>query len=266
LYCPGMRFLFRRARGIAANSHFTQKLLEGIGCDPRRLRVIHPGVSASEYPEHSTTWRKSVLVKHNLTEKKVLLTVGRLIRRKGVLDFVDNVLPELIRSMPDLVYLVVGDDARQSLVHKEPMSHQIRTCVEHRGLKRHVRLLGAVDDETLRELHYAADLHVLPAVELPGDAEGFGIVLLEAALARTPVVASSTGGIPEAVGSEGGVLVQPGDWQEFSRVIHTLLLDDERRERMGSAGRERVLREFDWPVIVNQYRAFFKTVSAHQAK
>jgi phosphatidyl-myo-inositol dimannoside synthase len=261
-----MRFLFRRARGIAANSHFTQKLLEGIGCDPRRLRVIHPGVSASEYPEHSTTRRKSVLVKHNLTEKKVLLTVGRLIRRKGVLDFVDNVLPELVRSMPDLVYLVVGDDARQSLVHKEPMSHQIRTCVEHRGLKRHVRLLGAVDDETLRELHYAADLHVLPAVELPGDAEGFGIVLLEAALARTPVVASSTGGIPEAVGSEGGVLVQPGDWQEFSRVIHTLLLDDERRERMGSAGRERVLREFDWPVIVNQYRAFFKTVSAHQAK
>lgn len=263
VYRTGMSFLFRRAQGVAANSGSTRDLLAGIGCDVNRLRIIHPGVNVDAYPLRTQSQRTALRVTHGVDDRLVLLTVGRLIRRKGVLDFVDNVLPALVRTLPEVLYLVVGDDARESLVHKEPMSGRIRSLVARRGLEQNVRLMGAVDDVTLRELHAAADVHVLPAVDLPGDVEGFGIVLLEAALSRTPIVATATGGIPEAVGDEGaGLLVQPGDWDGMTRGILDLLHDPVRRERMSQAGRERVLSRFDWPEIVAEYRSFFEEVSA----
>lgn len=265
LYRLGMRFLFRQAGGVAANSLFTRELLERIGCDPKRLMIIHPGVNASKYPQHTEGWRASVRDKHCLKDKMVLLSVGRLIRRKGVLDFVDKVLPKLVLDVPELVYVVVGGDAHQSLVHKEPMSDRIRALVKQRGLDRHVCLLGAVDDEMLHELHYAADVHVLPVIELPGDAEGFGIVLLEAALAETPVVATATGGIPEAVGNKGnGILIEPGDWEGMAKTISSLLREPERLKQLGLQGRKRVLAQFDWPIIVDQYRSFFRAVLARE--
>ena len=166
-------------------------------------------------------------------------------------------MPELVRRRPSLLLLIVGEDAHQSLVHsREGMRARIEAATRRYGLERHVELLGAVSDEALVALYRRADLFVLPALDLPNDVEGFGIVFLEAALASVPAVSTRVGGIPDAVEDDRtGVLVEAGDWAAMSRCIATLLDDRTRRAELGRAAEERARRQFAWPVIVERYES-----------
>lgn len=261
IYRLAMRHLFRAAAGVASNSRSTMELMAAAGCRPALLRVIHPGVNTVDYPLMAPERREAIRAAHGLAGRKVLLSVGRLIRRKGILDFVEQVMPGLVAAVPEVVLVVVGGDAADSLVHREGMLAQIQRQVARRGLDKHVRLLGSVDDATVQELHHAADIHLLPALQMKNDVEGFGIVLLEAALAQVPVVATRVGGIPEAMSEGGtGLLAEPGDWAGLARQIQALLGDDALRQRLGRQGRERALANFGWATIVDQYRAFFRDV------
>lgn len=264
-YRAAMRFFFRAAAGVAANSRSTKELMAAAGCRLAMLRVIHPGVNTADYPPMDPARREAIRAAHGLAGRKVLFSVGRLIRRKGGLDFVEQVMPGLVKAVPEVVLVVVGGDATDSLVHHEGMLAQIQRQVAQRGLEKHVRLLGSVEDATVQELHYAADIHLLPALQMKNDVEGFGIVLLEAALAEVPVVATRVGGIPEAMADgETGLLAEPGDWAGLAHQIQTLLNDDALRQRMGRRGRECALAHFGWPTIVGQYRDFFRAVMANR--
>jgi phosphatidylinositol alpha-1,6-mannosyltransferase len=262
-YRFAMRFFFRAARGVASNSRSTAALMKTAGCSPAFVQVIHPGVQTEGFPPMDAARRDAIREAHGLSQRHVLFALGRLIRRKGILEFVEHVMPALSQAIPDILLVVVGGDATDSLVHKEGMMGRIRQQIAQRGLDRHVRLLGPADDATVHELHYAADIHVLPALQMKDDVEGFGIVLIEAALAQVPVVASRTGGIPEAVvDGETGLLVDAEDWDAMSRAIQRLLLDGDLRLRLGRQGRQRALSTFDWPLIVGEYRTFFSEVIA----
>jgi len=258
-----MGFLFRQAAGVPANSHPTRYLLEGIGCRPERIRVIHPGVDVERFQELGDAELQAWRLRHQVRGRRVLLTTGRLIRRKGILEFIEQVLPALVRRYPDLIYVVAGGDATASLVHAERLLETIGRRVGQLGLQDSVRLLGHVPDDTLREWYYLADLFVLPAIPVPGDVEGFGIVFLEAALARTPAVATRLGGIPDAVEpGQSGVLVNPGDPEALTRAIVELLDDPGRLVALGGSARQRVLDRFAWPAIVRSYADFIGEVVA----
>lgn len=266
LYQRGMRFLFRHAAGVPANSRHTRQSLVAAGCAPERIAVIHPGVDAALFPEIDegavATWR----ARHQLQGRRVLLSAGRLIRRKGIAEFIENVIPALHRRFPDLVYVVAGGDATASLAHAERLLDRLQERVGALGLGECVRLLGTVSDADLRELYHVADLFVLPAIPVPGDSEGFGIVFLEAALAKTPAVATRLGGIPDAVEpGQSGVLLDPGDWEGLTRAVSALLEDEGGRKKLGASARQRVLDSFTWPVIVRQYADFIETVASHAA-
>lgn len=262
-YRAAMRFLFRAARGVASNSRSTAALMKAAGCTPRFLQVIHPGVQTTAFPPMDAARREALRKVHGLSERRVLFSLGRLIRRKGILEFVEHVMPALSQAIPDILLVVVGGDATDSLVHNEGMLAQLRQQIAQRGLEHYVRLLGPADDATVHELHYAADIHILPALRMKDDVEGFGIVLIEAALAQVPVVASRTGGIPEAViDGETGLLVDAEDWDAMLRAIRRLLHDSDLRLRLGRQGRQRALSRFDWPRIVGEYRTFFSEVVA----
>jgi phosphatidylinositol alpha-1,6-mannosyltransferase len=126
--------------------------------------------------------------------------------------------------------------------------------VEALGLHDHVRLLGMLPEDDLVGLYRLAELFVLPVLEVPGDVEGFGIVLLEAALAETAIVATRAGGIPEAV-EDGttGLLVEAGNHDEVSGAILRLLSDDDLRERLAKNGAARARAEFSWEVIAARH-------------
>ena len=252
-----MKFLFRKADGVPANSANTMRLLEAIGCEKGRIRIVHPGVEDSGFPERTPERSSMARKRAGLEGKKVLLSAGRLIRRKGIPEFVAKVAPELCKRHPELVFVVAGGDATASLSHPERLLDKLKEQVSDLGLSESVKVLGSVSDEVLEDLYYAADLFVLPAIPVDGDVEGFGIVFLEAALAGAPAVASRLGGIPEAVeDGVSGYVIDAGDWAGYIKVIGDLLADAEKIQSLARTARQRVLERFTWRSISSEYADF----------
>lgn len=252
LYQVVIRWSLRRAARLCANSAMTKKLLVEAGFDESIIKVIHPGVSTENFEKCPDSGVEEIL--KELEGRRVLLTVGRLIQRKGVLEFVENVMPQLCQKYPDLAYLVVGDDAKDSLVHHERLRDQIVAKANELELTKNVLLPGSLPNEDLVRLFFRSDIFVLPCIDVPGDVEGFGIVFSEAALANTPSVATWIGGIPEAVeDGQTGLLVDVGDYAGLTDAITKLLDDESLRMQLAQAGADRARRLLSWDVIVGQY-------------
>jgi phosphatidyl-myo-inositol dimannoside synthase len=253
LYQIAMRFLLPRCRHIIANSRMTKQLAIEHGLAPDRVTVINPGIDVSEFDRLRDP--HDIRQRYDIGNRRFILSAGRLVKRKGVLEFISRALPDIIQHDPDAVLVVVGENPSQSLAHRDDLMTQIRNEIVRQGLQKNVRLVGWTNREDLIAFYQSSDIFVLPAIHVPGDIEGFGIVLLEANAARKPVVATSVGGIPDAV-AEGvsGILIEPEKWATIAQSVTTLLHDDELRQKLGRQGRDRVENEFDWKIIGRQYR------------
>ncbi len=143
--------------------------------------------------------------------KFILLSLGRLVKRKGTAWFVENVMPNL---SDDFLYLIAGDGSE---------AETISLKIEELHLHSKVKLLGRVPDETREMLFSVCDLFIMPNIKVAGDIEGFGIVLIEAAVRGLPAVASSIEGIQDAiVDGKNGFLVESGRAEEFISKINEL--------------------------------------------
>lgn len=264
LYQRVVGFPLRRADRLVACSRHTMRIAEAAGYDPAKIDVVYPGVTLGDFAADPEIDGSRYF--GPTAGRRVLLSVGRLVRRKGILEFVEKVMPRLVEADSTVLYVIVGGDATASLAHRERMSDSIRARVRELGLEDHVRLAGELPDDVLRSLYFQAEIFVLPVLDLPGDVEGFGIVFLEAALAGTPSVATRSGGIPEAVADgTGGLLVEPADYGGLTRAILRLLEDRELRRRYARQARDRARREFGWETITDQHARVLESVARARA-
>jgi len=184
-------------------------------------------------------------------DKKILLSVGRLIERKGFHWFVGKVFPEILRRRKDFLYLIVGEGQLRSRIQKD---------IEKNALVEKVFLLGEVKDQTLKMLYNASDLFIMPNIPVARDIEGFGLVVLEASSTGLPVVASRLEGIKDALKGMGDeFLVETYDTEGFVRVIMRLLEDNKKGE-IGVRVRESILENYNWEKIVKLYLKEFREV------
>jgi glycosyltransferase involved in cell wall biosynthesis len=205
------------------------------GIPSERCIVIAPGVAPFEPHDADHGMELERLLSKPIGDRKMLLTVGRLVERKGVCWFLDAVLPELGASY---VYVVAGDGPERSRAQR---------IVEERGLGERVQLLGQVSDRDLENLYLSSDVFVMPNVVVAGTMEGFGLVALEAASAGVPVVASDTEGIRDAVvDGETGLLVEPGNVSAFVDAIKRA--EAMPRERVAAA-----TSSFSWENVARRY-------------
>lgn len=209
---------------VLANSRHTAELAKDAGVDPVRMEVLHPGVSLADVPDsgiHKFRWR------YQLGSRPLLLSVGRLTERKGILEFIRYCLPQVVQDIPDALYLVVGDEARNAGKASTVTAAGVLDAVMQSGLRNHVLLLGAVDDETLSRAYTASRVLVFPVIERRGDVEGFGMVAVEAAAHGTPTVAFRVGGISDAVyDGVSGRLIAPGDYTQMASALIGMLKTD----------------------------------------
>lgn len=184
-------------------------------------------------------------------DEPILLTVGRLVARKGVRWFVDEVFPALARSFPDLHYAIAGTG---------PEEKSIRDAIRAHGLEGRVHLLGAISDADKRALLHRASLVAMPNVPVRGDAEGFGVAALEAALAGRPLVAADIEGLRDSViACRTGIRVaaeDPGAWID---TIARLLARPRLAEAIGRRAQRAVATHFDWQWIARRYCEVFKS-------
>ncbi|HXG50602.1 MAG TPA: glycosyltransferase family 4 protein [candidate division Zixibacteria bacterium] len=249
----------RRCDRLIANSSYTADLAKRKGVRPDRISVIPPGVDVERFGAEMD--REDIVKKElGLSGRRVLLFVGRLARRKGIAEFIRYALPRIVCDAPETCLVVVGGNPGESLTHRDDVWSDINRSVKATGLENHVRLLGTVEDEEVDRLFRACDLVILPAISMNGDAEGFGIVLLEAAAAGKPAIATRVGGIPDAVADgETGLLVDPGRYEALSAAVLDLLRDPSRRSVMGERARNRARAMFSWERVICEYQKALET-------
>ncbi len=179
-----------------------------------KVVVVNPGIEGGTivYDEAKIEALKR---RYNLSGKTVLLTVGRLTKRKGA----DMALEEA----------------------------NLRSKIGNLGLGRQTHILTDVDDEEKMNWYKLCDIFIMTARQIGADMEGFGIVYLEAGLAGKPVIAGASGGVADAVADNvNGLLVNPTDAEQISEAIIKLAKYPSLRNRLGDAGRARALENFNW--------------------
>jgi glycosyltransferase involved in cell wall biosynthesis len=225
----GRRYLRRRrelgdtAVRIIAASRFIATCLEESGFPKDKIVVHYIGVNAEEFAPNPAIARENAV-----------LFVGRLVEKKGC-EYVIRAMEQVQSATPDIKLVVIGDG---------PLRNELEAMAA--GKLHTFSFLGTQDSSTVRAWMQRAKLLCVPSiVARSGDAEGFGIVFIEAQAMGTPVVSFATGGVPEAVehGSTG-FLAKERDWQQLAVHIVDLLKSDSLWAEMSRAGIERVRRSF----------------------
>ena len=215
--------IFKKMDCIIVNSTPTKQLALSAGVPEKKIHLVFPGVNLPEAPQ-SAEMISSFKRKHGLEGKKILLSVGRLTTRKGLREFVEHALPEIVKLEPDTVLVVVGEAPKNSLGAGIQTEDSIRKQARKSGVSGHVLFLGVITDKTqLATVYEASDVHVFPVRHIPNDPEGFGMVAIEAAAHGLPTAAFATGGIVDAVcHGKSGLLAEQNDYTQLRR--HTVQL------------------------------------------
>ena len=217
----------RRMDGVIANSQPTAELARNLGVAAEKIRIVHPGVTLPTAPQ-SAAALQDFRQRHQLGNKRLLLSVGRLTTRKGLREFVQQALPAIVQAAPDTLLAVVGDAPADSLHASVQTRASIQAMADAAGIGQNLRFLGVITDpQELACAYESATLHIFPVRKLPGDPEGFGMVAIEAAAHGLPTVAFATGGIVDAVAEgQSGHLVTPGDYRSLAQAALQVLADD----------------------------------------
>jgi phosphatidylinositol alpha-1,6-mannosyltransferase len=230
-----LNLILKNASLIIANSNFTKNALIGFGISEKKIIVINPPVDYKRFEKVKNG--EELKEDYGLKDKKVLLTVGRLVERKGH-DYVIKALPEIIKEIPQIHYLIVGDGIYRGELERLSVKLNVRD---------YITFAGFIPDDELPEYYAMCDVFIMASREIKekGDVEGFGIVYLEANAVKKPVIAGRSGGITDAV-EDGinGILVNPTDEKDIAGAIIRLMKDDKIRNKLGEAGYKRVIEKF----------------------
>lgn len=172
----------------------------------------------------------------------LLVTVGRQVQRKGFAWFIENVMPKLPERV---VFWLAGDG---------PERDNIESTIQRAGLQARVRCLGRISEAELLELYRRGQLFIMPNVVVPGDMEGFGIVMLEAGACGLPTLAADLEGIRDVV-EEGvnGWFAPTGDANAFAARIRELLDDPAKLRTASERTAEYVTSTFPWDRTAERY-------------
>lgn len=201
----------KKYNAIICVSEATQKIVLQHHIPADRVSVIAHGINVNDWQgERSREILGTLLSQVDFINKTILLSVGRLVERKGVNWFVREVMPKLAERF---VYLITSTG---------PELQKIKTSIRELKLEQKVFLLGEVNNTTLRQLYLSADWFVMPNIGVENDMEGFGLVALEASASGTPVLAANLEGVRSAVvDGRTGFLVESGDAEVWKRTLES---------------------------------------------
>ena len=224
---PVNRYIWKKAKKVVALSRGLKAT--ALKTAPEQsFEVIPNGIETDLFKPDSYQEKSAQQLK--------LITVSRLINRKGI-DHLLKALAEL--NDKEIELLIVGTGSYEDSLKK--------MCSELK-LNDVVTFYGYCPREQLFKLYNKADLFVLPSL-----AESFGLVFAEAMACGLPVIGGRTGGVPDLVKKENGILVEPGNIGEIKDAVVKMKQGQKMRACMGEANRKRVLEHYSWESVSNLY-------------
>lgn len=228
------KILLNAEKIICVNNYTANLTRQFFTPSANKIATVNPGVE--NLTTHNLQLTTQLKNKYNLDNKIILLSVGRLVKRKGF-DKVIEAMPGILREIPNLIYIILGNGEELS---------------NFKSKENIIIITNASNDE--KNLWYnLCDIFIMPSRNINGDFEGFGIVYLEANLAGKPVIAGRSGGVADAViDGLNGLLVNPEDTNQITSAVIKLAGDHELRQKLGEQGRERAVNDFNWQKQINK--------------
>jgi phosphatidylinositol alpha-1,6-mannosyltransferase len=228
------KLILRNAKNIICSNAYTADMtIAFIGQDMRsKVHIVHPGINPEFEPDPELC---EILKRdHNLDNKIVLFSVGRLVKRKGFEDVL-RAMPKVTAVLPELHYFFAGDGPEKMNLVELAMQTKNVTFLEN---------FSNAEKDAWFSL---CDIFIMPSYSEGSDFEGFGIVFLEANIAGKAVIGGRSGGVPEAVeDSVSGLLVEPRNIDSIANAIIKLGQEPGLRAQLGRQGRARALEWFNW--------------------
>ena len=180
----------------------------------------------------------------------IVFALGRIVLKKGF-DFLIQALPSVLQRVPN-VSLIIGGDGTDLA--------RLKTLAKEHGVSDNIRFPGAISRTNVPLYFHLCDIFTLPAVFDPsGNVDGCPNVILEAMACGKPVIASCISGIPIVVrNNETGILVEEKKIEQLATALIALLTDTEKRERLGLAGKQRILNELTWDKVIEQIKDVYQ--------
>ncbi|MEI7451846.1 MAG: glycosyltransferase family 4 protein [Candidatus Falkowbacteria bacterium] len=240
--------ILRQADKIITPNNFTAELIKKVLINNlEKIVVVSPGISGR--PEVNKARVAQLKEQYGVDGKKVVLSLGRLVKRKGFDTVLESLETMTLAELEKVMYVVAGAG---------PDSYYMQSLfLKYPRLKEHVLFLSEISDDDKWSWLDLCDIFVMPARNIAGDFEGFGIVYLEANLSHKAVIAGRAGGVPDAVvDGLNGILVDPENREELKVKILELLSDVKLRHELAERGYERVIKDFKWSDKITQiYKA-----------
>jgi L-malate glycosyltransferase len=220
------RWKYRQVERFICASEAIRRMLVADGVPEAKTVTVHEGIDVARVEAAPPAkLHEELFLPHGAP---IVGNVAALVPHKGQRHLVEAAAL-VVRQVPDARFVIAGEgELRPSL----------ERVIKDRRLEKHVLLAGFRPD--VLSLHQAFDIFVMSSVT-----EGLGTSLLDAMAASKPIVATSTGGIPEVVADGvNGYLVPPRDHEAMASAIVRLLRDAELRRRLGAGGLTRVREQF----------------------
>ena len=213
--------------------------------DASKLVQIAPGIDVDHFiPTDSSNLRAEL----GLTDKSVIISVGRLVHRKGQ-DKLISALPEIKTSVPNVHLVLVGVGPHQDYLEKLALKLNVSDCVT---------FIGRINYAELPKYICLGDIFAMPSRSrfFGLEVEGLGIVYLEASACGLPVVGGKSGGAPDAVlVGETGMVVDGTNSSEIADACIELLNNPELCALMGANGRVWIIENWRWEIWATRYAA-----------
>ncbi len=214
---------------------FTKGEIAKISNQPQKFLQIAPGIDTQHFAPKSA--RGDLIEKYRLDGRRVIVSVGRLVHRKGQDELV-KAMPKILEQFPDAILLFVGEG---------PIKQMLFNSAKQLGVLPKVVFAGRVSHHDLPDYICLGEIFAMPVrSRFSGlEVEGLGIVYLEASACGLPVIVGNSGGAVDAVlDKKTGLLVDGTKSDQIADAICELLANPERAKQMGAAGRDWVIKNW----------------------
>jgi len=237
---------------IAVSRELAENLQRGYLIESSKIFTVYNGVDVSKF-KPSEDQRNLTRKRYGIgNDEKLLLTVGRILKQKGV--HIAIWVLKMLRKSLRVKLMIVGDG---------PYVGELRKLAWKLGVSDYVIFCGPVPNDELPFYYNACDVFLDPTTRV----EGFPIVIAEAMAVGRPIIASRIGGIPSAIDDGiNGVLVGPGDVDEFFRKTLQVLSDTKLAERLSIRAREKALSKFSREKMIDETIRIFEEISERRWK
>lgn len=214
---------------------FTKGEIAKISNQPQKFLQIAPGIDTEHFAPRKA--RVDLIEKYRLEGRRVIVSVGRLVHRKGQDELV-KAMPKILEQFPDAILLFVGEG---------PIKQMLFNSAKQLGVLPKVVFAGRVSHHDLPDYICLGEIFAMPVrSRFSGlEVEGLGIVYLEASACGLPVIVGNSGGTVDAVlDKKTGLLVDGTKSDQIAQSICELLANPERAKQMGQAGRDWVIKNW----------------------